>query len=104
MSSEDPDKLWSKVQKKLETGEEEEGEEGGADDERSLGDVLGLDSVADINDGGLGIDLQDDTFHDADVVVTRSEVGHQCDHGHGRVLESWPLSYVPSDSACCQSR
>ncbi len=40
-------------------------------------DVLGGDVVADVDDGGVRVEAQDDTFHRCHVAILRAEIGGQ---------------------------
>ena len=55
---------------------------GDAENESGLGDILRLDCVADVHDGGVGVGAQDDAFHHSDVGIGGAEIGGQ---GYDRV-------------------
>lgn len=43
--------------------------------------------MCDVNDLNLWVDIQNYAFHDADVGITRSKVGRQCDNAGMRSVD-----------------
>lgn len=49
------------------------------DGDGAIKNVERIDRIGDINDLGFGVELEDDTLHDAHVVVAHAKVSGKCD-------------------------
>jgi hypothetical protein len=56
---------------------------GRANGKRAIQQVIRRDVMSDIDDGSVGIDLENDTLQRADQMVVRAVVGRECDDGIG---------------------
>ena len=56
------------------------------DGERAVGDVVGLNAVADVDHLRGGLDAQDDAFHGANKMIGEAKVGGERDDGTGHRL------------------
>ncbi len=56
------------------------------DGERAVGDIVGLNAVADVDHLRGGLDSQDDAFHGANKMIGKAEVGGKRNDGTGHRL------------------